>query len=134
MIIVDTTILVEAMLPEQALSARARSALMRDPHWAAPVHQPLEFLNTIRGLELGRKITKTTAATAIARFHASKIEHYAVVGELDLTERIWELRHNVTPYDAAYIALAEALDVTVLTADVKLATSSGPHCQFQLIR
>lgn len=134
MIIVDTTTMVASMLPDQGLPARARAALMRDPHWAAPIHQPLEFLNSIRGLALGKKITNAVAASALERFRDSRIEYFAVTGEMELMERIWELRHNVTPYDAAYVALGESLDVTVLTCDVKLATASGPRCQFQLIR
>lgn len=122
------------MVTDQALSVRARSALTRDPHWAAPVHQPLEFLNTIRGLVLGRRISETVASAALERFRASKVDRFDVLGEFDLVDRIWQLRHNVTPYDAAYVALAESLDATMLTADAKLATASGPRCAFQLIR
>ncbi len=134
MIIVDTTVLVESMLGDQPLSDRARHALMRDPHWAAPVHQPVEFLNALRALSLGKKVTESAVTIATQRFRAGEFEHFAVVGELELMDRIWELRHNLTPYDAAYVALAETLDVTLLTSDVKLATSSGPRCRFELIR
>ncbi|MDR7302590.1 type II toxin-antitoxin system VapC family toxin [Haloactinomyces albus] len=134
MIIVDTTTLVEVVLPDQALSARARSALMRDPHWAAPAHQPLEFLSSIRGLTLGSRITPAVATAALDEFRACRIEHFAVLGDMELMDRMWELRHNITPHDAAHVALAEALDTTVLTADVKLATASGPRCRFQSIR
>jgi len=45
-------------------------------------------------------------------------------------ERIWELRHTVTSYDAWYVALAEALQVPLATLDTKLATASGPRCTF----
>jgi predicted nucleic acid-binding protein len=47
--------------------------------------------------------------------------------------RIWELRHVVTPYDAAYIALAEALDVVLVTADTRLSRASGVHCEIEAI-
>ncbi|MGA7463719.1 type II toxin-antitoxin system VapC family toxin, partial [Mycobacterium sp.] len=47
--------------------------------------------------------------------------------------RIWELRHVVTPYDAAYIALAEALDVVLVTADARLSRTSGLHCEIETI-
>ena len=50
-----------------------------------------------------------------------------------LLERIWELRGNITPYDAAYIALAERLDSPLITCDAKLTTASGASCIFDLI-
>ena len=50
-----------------------------------------------------------------------------------LLRRCWELRSNVTAYDACYVALAEALDVALLTADAKLANTPGTRCSFQLI-
>jgi predicted nucleic acid-binding protein len=48
--------------------------------------------------------------------------------------RIWELRDNVTPYDAAYVALAEALDAPLLTADARFAAAPGPRCEFRVLR
>lgn len=50
-----------------------------------------EFLTTIRGLALGRKIANAAATTAIARFHVSKIERFAVLGELDLMDEAGDL-------------------------------------------
>jgi len=50
------------------------------------------------------------------------------VGSFD--ERVWQLRANVTPYDAWYVALAEALDVPLATLDLRLATAPGPRCRF----
>lgn len=47
--------------------------------------------------------------------------------------RIWELRHNVTAYDAAYIALAEALDAPLLTRDAKLASAAGHHANIEFV-
>ncbi|MEE8301809.1 MAG: type II toxin-antitoxin system VapC family toxin [Candidatus Tectomicrobia bacterium] len=46
--------------------------------------------------------------------------------------RIWELRHNVTAYDAAYVALAETLAVTLLTCDARLASSSGHNAVIEI--
>ena len=50
-----------------------------------------------------------------------------------LLRRAWSLRDNVTPYDAAYVALAEALDCPLLTADAHLARAPGPTCPMELI-
>jgi predicted nucleic acid-binding protein len=49
-----------------------------------------------------------------------------------LAERIWELRANVTPYDAWYVALSEELGVPLLTLDGRLARAPGPTCRFEL--
>jgi predicted nucleic acid-binding protein len=50
-----------------------------------------------------------------------------------LLDRMWQLRNNITPYDGAYVALAERLDATLLTCDAKLAAASGAKCEFDLI-
>jgi len=50
-----------------------------------------------------------------------------------MMERCWELRHNVTIYDAVYVALAEALDVPLVTADRRLANATGPRCRFEVL-
>lgn len=47
--------------------------------------------------------------------------------------RVWELRHNLTPYDASYVALAETLDVTLLTADGRLARAPSLRCEVELV-
>jgi predicted nucleic acid-binding protein len=46
--------------------------------------------------------------------------------------RIWELRDNLTPHDAAYVALAEALDATLLTADARSSHAPGLRCEVEL--
>lgn len=52
---------------------------------------------------------------------------------MPLLERIWQLRPNLTGYDAAYVALAEALDVPLITCDAKLAASPGHEAAIQLL-
>ena len=51
-----------------------------------------------------------------------------------LLARCWELRDNLTVYDASYVALAEALDVTLLTGDRRLARAPGPRCRIEMLR
>jgi predicted nucleic acid-binding protein len=48
--------------------------------------------------------------------------------------RAYELRANVSAYDSAYVALAEALDCPLVTVDERLARASGPRCEFQVLR
>ena len=52
---------------------------------------------------------------------------------LPLLPRCWELRHNLTPYDAVYVALAEALEVALLTADARLARTNGIRCAVDVL-
>lgn len=51
-----------------------------------------------------------------------------------LYERIWELRSTITPYDASYVAIAEILNVPLLTCDARLANAPGPTCDFILLQ
>ncbi len=53
---------------------------------------------------------------------------------LTLLRRCWELRDNLTTYDAAYVALVEALDATLLIGDRRLAHAAGPTCTIELLR
>lgn len=48
----------------------------------------------------------------------------------DVAQRAWGLRHNLSTYDAAYVALAELLDVPLLTLDARIRNASGARCQF----
>jgi predicted nucleic acid-binding protein len=72
----------------------------------------------------------TTAERAIGRLQALRIERHT---HSPLLPRIWGLRENVTPYDAAYVALAEALGVPLLTADARLANAPGIRCEVELL-
>ncbi len=58
----------------------------------------------------------------------------AVVPTSPLVPRCWELRHDVTPYDACYVAVAEALGCELLTADVRLAGAPGVRCRVTVVR
>ena len=59
------------------------------------------------------------------------VERFAAVGLLD---RMWQLRANLTAYDATYVALAEALDCTLLSGDARLAAAPGPTCPLTIVR
>ncbi|HEY9556908.1 MAG TPA: type II toxin-antitoxin system VapC family toxin [Acidimicrobiales bacterium] len=51
-----------------------------------------------------------------------------------LLGRVWDLRHNLTAYDATYVAVAEALDAPLVTADGRLAGAAGPTCTVVVVR
>jgi predicted nucleic acid-binding protein len=79
---------------------------------------------------LGGRLDAGKASAVIEDLSSFRIERYA---HGSLLARIWELRDNVTPYDAAYVALAELLDTTLLTADARLASAPGPRCRIELL-
>lgn len=76
------------------------------------------------------KLGLSQADQAILDLAGLPIERYPHVA---LLPRVWELRHNVTPYDAAYVALAEALGAVLVTADGRLARAAGPQCSIELL-
>ncbi|HEX9342387.1 MAG TPA: type II toxin-antitoxin system VapC family toxin, partial [Actinomycetota bacterium] len=86
----------------------------------APHLLDVEVLQALRGLTLGHKISHERANHARALYRQLFIVRYPADG---LAERIWSLRHNLTAYDAAYVALAEALDCPLVTRDAKLASA-----------
>ncbi len=62
----------------------------------------------------------------------TELDHHALSDDV-LLERIWELRHNVTASDAAYIALAEALEAPLVTCDARLTRSTGHDARIELL-
>lgn len=98
------------------------------------VHAPhlidLEVLNALRAAVHRGFLPQSRAEDVLDDFFALPIERHAHVG---LMRRIWDLRHNITAYDAAYVALAESLSVPLLTRDRRLAQSSGHAARVEYI-
>ena len=84
----------------------------------------VEFLHVLRWLCGRGALTDHQAEQALRNFARLAIRRYSHV---PLTGRIWELRAHLTAYDAAFVALAEILDVPLLTMDRKLARAHGPR-------
>ena len=82
----------------------------------------IEVLHALRSLTLRGTVSPERARLALDRLRDTRFVRYPHTA---LTERIWELRENLTAYDAAYIALAEALDAPLVTTDARLARASG---------
>jgi predicted nucleic acid-binding protein len=92
---------------------------------AAPDLIDIETLAVLRKRWLAGSLTETRFQDAINDLRALALDRYPA---LPLIGRIAELRANVTAYDAAYVALAEALGCPLLTADQRLANATGPLC------
>jgi predicted nucleic acid-binding protein len=93
----------------------------------APHLLPVEVASALRRAELAGALSPGVAALAHRDLVALGIR---LAPYEPLADRIWELRHVVTPYDAWYVALAEALDATLVTLDLRLARANGPTCAF----
>ncbi len=119
-VVVDASVLIRA-LAEDPGDELLRQRLSSARRLHAPAHVGVEVLNGIRGLALGRKVTETRARQAIEDFVDLPITRYAVE---TMAARVWQLRHNFNAYDGAYVALALALDVPLLTRDRKIADSA----------
>lgn len=97
---------------------------------AAPELLDLEVAAAVRQVVARGQLDVRRARRALADLAAMSLER---ASHVPLLERIWELRENVTPYDAAYVALAEDLGATLVTADVRLARAPGPRCAVELV-
>jgi len=92
---------------------------------AAPSLLPFEAANILRRHELAKLITADQAAQAHADLLDLAIEHWPY--EL-LASRAWQLRQNLTTYDASYVALAELLDVGLVTLDRRISRAPDLRC------
>ena len=129
MLVVDASCLFEVVADtEQAEPIRAR--LAADPDHAAPHLIDAEVLGVIRRQHLNGALDATSAAQAVDDLAAWPGERY---GHQPLLARAWDLRANVRSWDALYVALAEALDATLVTSDVHLAGAPGPHCAIEIV-
>ncbi len=129
MIIIDASALANALTDDGPVGQISRAELARDVHWAAPEHLIVETFSAIRGRYLGSRITESRCVDALDALGSATIE---LVSTIALLPRMWELRANVSGYDAAYVAAAESLDCPLLTSDARLARVSGLRCAVRL--
>ncbi len=128
MIVVDASVVLDLLL-------RGRESLLLDRVLESrdSLHAPhlldLEVLQVLRRYQRAGELSPARALQAIDDFRAMRIERYS--HEL-LVERVWALRRNLTAYDAAYVALAELLDATLLTLDGRLARSPANRARIEL--
>jgi len=113
---------------ERAEHVRVR--LASDPDQAAPHVIDAEVLGVVRRDQLLGRLDATAARQAVEDLRDWPGERF---GHRALLERAWELRASVRSWDALYVALAEALDATLLTLDDRLARAGGPTCPIEVV-
>jgi predicted nucleic acid-binding protein len=130
LIVVDASVVVTALADDGADGDTARLRL-RGEQLAAPHLIDLEVASAWRRLVGNGYLDERRAQLALADLVAlriSRVPHERVL------RRCWELRANLTVYDAAYVALAEALATSLLTLDERLARAPGIHCPVEILR
>ncbi len=125
MVVVDASALVDALLMNGAARSRLGVESLQ-----APELIDAELLAVLRRLVLAGKLQDPAALQALAIAHQLGLRRHA---SRTLWRRAWELRLNLSAYDALYVTLAEELQVPLLTADARLARAPGLRCRVELI-
>ena len=129
MLVIDASVLAVALLDDGQDGDTVRDRL-RAEQLAAPALIDLEVASVWRGLARGGHLDPRRVRLALDDLQELPLQR---VEHTSLLWRCWELRDNLTIYDAAYVALAEALQAPLLTGDRRLARSTGPRCTIEVV-
>jgi predicted nucleic acid-binding protein len=128
-IVVDASVLAPALADDGTEGDRVRERL-RGEQLTAPELIDLEVISTFRRAARAGRLDDRRSSQALTDLMALPLRR---VPHARLLPRIWELRDNLTAYDAAYVALAEALNALLLTADGPLGRASGVRCEVEVL-
>ena len=126
MIVLDASAAVALLVDGGPLGAEV-GRVLKEHEVAYPSLLPYEVASALRRLSSNNVIGQRLAESsldAVAELGSESFEF------AELAARVWELRHNISTYDACYIALAELLEVPLLTLDKRLRRSPGVRCDF----
>lgn len=129
MIVVDASVLAVALGDDGPDGYGARAALAEET-LIAPELIDLEVLSVLRRQVKSARVTVARAERALLSLADLPMRR---APHRPLLQRCWELRQTVTAYDAAYIALAEALGIALVTADARLSRAPGVRCHVKLL-
>lgn len=130
MIVIDASALVEILLGTPEGQLLAFRLFVPGQVMNAPFLVDVEVINALRRMLFAGDIEEARALNALDRLESYSIVRHEHVG---LLPRIWELRHNFSAYDAAYVALAETLDAPLITHDSRLAAAARHYPKIELI-
>lgn len=131
MIVVDASVLANAIGDDGADGHRARQELSQEGELAAPDLADVETVAVLRKRWLSGTLTARRFSSAVDDLADLDLARYPA---LAFIRRAYELRSTVTVYDATYVALAEALDCELLTADDRLSKAPGVRCPVRVLR
>lgn len=128
MLVVDTSAVLDALVARES-AAGVVERLSGDADLHAPHLIDIEMLHALRRLTAAGELSNERADDARVDFQQLALVRYP---HYELSDRIWELRHNLTAYDAAFVVLAETLQVPLITCDRRLSNAPGHHAQVEL--
>ena len=129
MIVVDASVVVSAIADADEQGVIALRRIMREQA-LAPHLLDIEVAHALRSMNRRGDISEEAARRGLRNLAALRIMR---LDHSLLLERCWALRHNLSAYDASYVALAEHTGATLLTGDARLARASGIECEVELI-
>lgn len=129
MLVVDASVLAP-VVADAGIDGGTFRARLRGEVIAGPDLLRMEVMSVVRRQALSGALTRAEADTAIEDLLDLPL---SVFPTSSLLRRAWALRDNITPYDGCYIALAEALGCSLLTADVRLANAPGSRCPIDIL-
>ncbi len=128
MIVVDASALTAALL--QTPQGLAERLFAHDVQLHVPHLIDIELTSAFRKLVAVNRLSAQRAEQALRDFQSLELVRYP---HAPLLLRVWVLRSNLTPYDAAYVALAELLDMPLLTRDRRLANAPGHAAKVEVV-
>ena len=128
MLVIDASVLFE-IVADTPGAEQLRTICAADTDHAAPHLVDAEVLSVIQRAHRAGRMDATAASQALEDLRAWPGERWS---HRPLLDRAWQLRDNVRGYDALYVALAEALDATLVTLDRRLSTAPGIGCRVEV--
>ncbi len=128
MIVVDASVVADALTLEKLGDLRRRLSRER---LLAPDLIDHETVSALRGLALGGHLTPARARDALTDYNDLAVRRYPSTGAM--RARVWELRHSLTAYDAAYVVLAERAECALWTRDARLADGTPGHVHVEVV-
>jgi len=127
--VVDCSALVRGFVDDGPSGIALRSRLSRAQTVVAPTLLDYELVSALLGMLRGGKVTRSEMASFMAQYRALGVQRHET---LPLWERVRDLNGNITAYDAQYVALAEFLELPLITCDGKLARSGAAKCPVEV--
>jgi predicted nucleic acid-binding protein len=131
LIVVDASVLANVVGDDGTDGRRARREIRSAGDVSAPDLVDVETVAVLRKRWVAGTISERRFAAAVADLEMIGVDRYPT---LPFMRRAYELRANVTAYDATYVALAEILECELLTGDQRLVNAPGPRCLIRLLR